>query len=225
VIRDHAAIAQFVREGLNSRIKSQRRSIDDLEQGIKRIEEESDRLRKSDEEARARSTALREEFAEKQTQTPTPQSAGASTADPTAVRLIDQQINQSSEHTSNLVAARTRALLDDVSARSLLDGLAESLANNERSLAMTEDTRVVLPPTPISVPAGPRRFYLLTVAAIASILCSAGAVVWFHKLRLIGRPRHWNAKGVSASGKGRPFRNLQGMRTTREFPRETRLNP
>jgi hypothetical protein len=182
VMRDHAAIAQFVREGLNSRIKSQRRSIDDLEQGIKRIEDESNRLRKSDEEARARSTALREELAEKQKQTPPQQAADGATTDQAAVRLIDQQINESSEHTSNLVAARTRVLLDGVSTRSLHDGLAESLANNERTLRKMEDTRVILPPASMSTPVGPRRFYLLTVAMIGSILFSAGAVVWFHKL-------------------------------------------
>jgi hypothetical protein len=204
VMRDHTAIAQFVREGLNSKIISQRRSIDDLAQGIKRIEDESNRLRKSDEENRARSTALREELAEKQKQTPTQQASGGSTADQAAVRLIDQQINESSEHTSNLVAARTRVLLDGVSARSLLDGLAESLANNERTLREMEDTRVILPPTSMSTPVGPRRLYLLIVAAIGSILLSAGAVVWFHKLRLFARTRHLNAihLGASTSGKG-----------------------
>jgi hypothetical protein len=181
VMSDHAAIAQAVRKGLDSKIKSQRRSVDDLAHGIKLIEDESNRLQKSEGDARARSVALQEELAQKQ-KTVTPQDGGESTANQAAIGLIYQQISENSGHISNLNAARTRAMLDGVATRSQYGALAESLANNERTLRMIEDTHVTLPPTSMSIPVEPRRYYLLTVAMIGSILISAGAVVWFHKL-------------------------------------------
>jgi hypothetical protein len=181
VMSDHAAIARGIREGLNHKIKLQRQSVDDLAQGIKRIEDESNRLQKSDDEARARLTALREELTLTQKQTPTPQSAGESTAAQTADRLLYQQINESSEHRGNLNAARTRVLLDGLTTKSIYDGLAESLANNERTLRMLKDTHVILQPTSASTPVGPRRFYLLIVAMIGSILLSVGAVLLFDR--------------------------------------------
>jgi hypothetical protein len=182
VMSDHATITRGIREGLNHKIKLQRQNLDDLAQGIKRIEDESNRLQKSDEEARARLTALREELTLRQKQTPTPQAAGESTADQTADRLLYLQINESSEHRGNLNAARTRVLLDGLTTKSLYHGLAETLANNERTLKMVKDTHVILPPTAMSTPVGPRRFYLLTVALIGSILLSVGTVLLFHRI-------------------------------------------
>ena len=66
VMSDHAAIARGHprRAELQDQVYNAK-NVDDLAQGIKRIEDESNRLQKSDEEARARSTALREELSPK----------------------------------------------------------------------------------------------------------------------------------------------------------------
>ena len=84
-------------------------------------------------------------------------------------------------------------LLDGLTTKSLYDGLAETLANNERTFKMVKDTHVILPPTAMSTPVGPRRFYLLIVALIGSILLSVEQSCCSTGLRLFVNTSYRNA--------------------------------
>jgi hypothetical protein len=182
VLKDHATIAQTLRDGLGIKISSQRRSLDELAHGIKGIEDETDRLKKADQEARARLAALREELAQRQQQASGLRDAGEVAANEGAITSLYRQIDEAGEHASNLNRALTRAVLDRVPARTQSEILTESLANNERTLETLKETRMVLPPTTTSTAPGPGRFYLLVVALIASFLFSFAGLLLFRRL-------------------------------------------
>jgi hypothetical protein len=183
VLKDHATIAQNLRDGLGIKISSQRRSLEELAHGIKGIEDETDRLKKADQEARARLAALREELAQRQQQqAPGLRDAGEIAANEGAITSLYRQIDEAGEHASNLNRALTRAVLDRVPARTQSEILTESLANNERTLETLKETRMVLPPTTTSTAPGPGRFYLLVVALIASFLFSFAGLLLFRRL-------------------------------------------
>jgi hypothetical protein len=182
VLKDHAAIAQTLRDGLEIKINSQRRSIDELAHGIKGIEDETNRLKNADQEARARLATLREELAQRQQQAPSLRDAGEIAANEGAITSLYRQIDETSEHASNLNRAWTRAVLDRIPARTQSENLTASLANNERTLETLKETRLILPPTATSTAPGPGRFYLLVVALIASFLFSFAALLLFGRL-------------------------------------------
>jgi hypothetical protein len=182
VLKDHAAIAQTLRDGLGIKINSQRRSLDELALGIKGIEDEANRLKKADQEAQARLATLREELAQRQQQAPGLRDAEEIAANEGAITSLYRQIDETSEHANNLNRAWTRAVLDRIPARSQSEILAESLTNNERTLETLKETRLILPPTATSTAPGPGRFYLLVVAMIASVLFSFAALLLFGRL-------------------------------------------
>jgi hypothetical protein len=182
VLKDHAAIAQTFRDGLGIKINSQRRSLDELAQGIKGIEDETNRLKKADQDAQANLATLREELAQRQQQVPSLRDSGEIAANEAAITSLYRQIDEASEHASNLNRNWTRAVLDRMPARSQFETLTESLANNERTLETLKETRLILPPTATSTAPGPGRSYLLVVALIASFLFSFAAFLLFVRL-------------------------------------------
>jgi hypothetical protein len=182
VLKDHAAIAQNFRDGLGTKINFQRRSLEELAQRMKGIEDETNRLKKADEETREKLVTLREELAQRQQQAASMRDAGEKAANEGAITSLNRQIDETSERASNLNRAWTRAVLDRIPARSQSDTLTESLASNERTLETLMETRLILPPTATSTASGPGRLYLLVVAMIASVLLSFAAFLLFVRL-------------------------------------------